>query len=427
MEFTKKILFINDLDDISCKKITHFSLDKALYLAYGMAHEKQTVYFLTTGKPFDENDIHYVNINDINIKFIKNMDLIIIVREGIIPSIIQGIPSFKEYLLKKDGNTKIMIKSDSVQWICDKSFTSYISESFGILSNVSSIVKWTLEHFDYICVQTTEFKNDARKLGIPENMIIMSNMAIPHMVANIDFDNLENPYDVQHSYCVQTKDKLGESKALLPLYYCDNSMGQFNTPKKIIIYMGRVKTDSGKLFFMMRDIMDKLGDEYELHIFPGSFIIPDIVNNTAINCSARNSNHLVMLREKIFSESKNIIIHYPCQHKDIYKYLHHAYCGIDFSEVRPSKSSISKAGHAKILEYCSAGLPVVCENNINNLFLINNAENGTILPYMASVDDYVNAIKLIGNKFVDRKKYRNITFSKENSIIRARQLLDSLQ
>lgn len=422
----RKILFINDIDDISNKKITHFSLDKALYLAYGMAHEKHNIYFLTTGTPFYDNNINYTNINDIDIQFINNMDFVIIVREAILPNIIQGIPSLKKYLSEKKGNAKIIIKSDSIQWMSSKSYINYISESFNICGDFPSIMKWTIEHFDYICVQTIEFKNDALKTGIPDNKLIISNMAVPNIVANIDFDDLENPYDTLHSYCVPTVDKLKDSRALLPLYYCNNDMTQFDTPKKIIVYMGRVKTDSGKIFFVMRDIMDKLIDGYELHIFPGSFIIPDIINNTSITCSARNSNHLNMLREKIFADSKNVIIHYPCQHKDIYKYLHHAYCGIDFSEMRPSKNSISKAGHAKILEYCSAGLPIVCENNINNLFLINNANNGIILPYNASVDEYVNAIKSIDMKFPHRNTYRHITYTNENSILRAKQFLDSL-
>jgi hypothetical protein len=170
----------------------------------------------------------------------------------------------------------------------------------------------------------------------------------------------------------------------------------------------------------MKDIMSKLED-YELHIFPGSFLLPNI-DGSNTRCSANNVNHLVKLRDFVFSDSKNIIIHYPFEHKDIHKYLYHAYCGIDFSDVRP-RNEKSKAGHAKILEYCSVGLPIVCEDNINNLYLVKNGKNAIILPYLSTADDYAKAIINIGSLNINKHYCREITLNNENSTLRANELL----
>ena len=425
-----KIFIINDLNDILQKRVTHFSLDKGLHLGYGLANNNCEVYFLTTAPSIEYNLIHFINIKDANLKFLNTMNLIIIVRETEIPNILEDYPVLTNIILDKNRKSKIMVKSDSVQWIIDKQFRKYIASKFNIGSHIKFTVKWINIHFDYICVQTNEFKKDALSYKIDPKKLIVLNMAIPHLKVN--YDQLENPYDTQHTYCVNNSASLSNGKALIPLYYNNNpdKINEFNKERKIIVYTGRIKTDGGKIFYIMRDIMEKINsinDDYELHIFPGSFIIPDYSEDIGnLKCSANNSNHLSLLREKIFENSKYIIIHSPYEHKDMYKYLHHAYCGIDFSDVRP-KNSNSKAGHAKILEYCSVGLPIVCENNINNLFLVNNGKNGIILPYLASVEDYVNAIKNIGHMNIDREFCRIITYNNENCIKRARDLLELIK
>ena len=213
----------------------------------------------------------------------------------------------------------------------------------------------------------------------------------------------------------------------IPLHYLKNpqELVVFNRPKKIIIYTGRIKVNGGRIFIDMREIMEILGDDYELHIFPGSFVIP--LEKSTVVCSAKNANHLVLLRDTIFKNSKNIIIHFPYEHDDKYKYLYHADCGIDFSDVRP-KPTKSLAGHAKILEYCEMGLPIVCEDNINNINLIRQGKNGIILPYLASNLEYANAIKrIINDEKIDREYCRNITVEKENWDCKAKELLDQIK
>ncbi len=423
-----KVYIVNDLNDILQKRVTHFSLDKGLYLGYGLVENGCQVYFLTLGESQINSNINFINIKEADINFLNDMDLIIIVRETEISNILENYGALKNIILNTNRKTKIMVKSDSVQWILDKNFRKYISSNFDTTYHTKKVVGWICKYFDYICVQTKEFRKDAVSLKIPSNKIIVTNMAISNK--HINYDDLCNPYDINHNYCVKTSSLLTNDKALLPLYYCKNpdKIKEFNREKKILVYTGRMKTDCGKILYFMKEIMDNISDEYELHIFPGSFTLPDYgENNGYLKCSAINSNHLVLLRDTIFENSKNVIIHYPYEHQDMYKYLNFAYCGIDFSDVRPKHDEKSKAGHAKLLEYCSVGLPVVCEDNINNLFLIRNGKNGIILPYMSSASDYIQAIYNIEKMNVDRLYCRKITFNNESCVKRACELLNMIK
>jgi len=267
-----RIFIINDLNDILKKRISHFSLDKGLFLGHGLAKNNCQVYFLTTGKTEFLNNINFINILEAHTEFLNTIDLIIIVREALIPELLENYTVFKQFLINHDKKTKIMVKSDSIQWILDKNFRKYVSKEFNTKAITSCVVKWACNIFDYICVQTIEFKNDALQRNIPENKLVVLNMAISDEIIN--YENLTNPYTTNHDYCVKNYKNLDNNKALIPLYYLNNpeKITEFNKNKKIIVYMGRIKTDSGKILFTMKDIMNKLGNDYELHIFPGSFV-----------------------------------------------------------------------------------------------------------------------------------------------------------
>ena len=170
--------------------------------------------------------------------------------------------------------------------------------------------------------------------------------------------------------------------------------------------------------------MDILGNAFELHIFPGSFLIP-VENGNSTSHSGKDVNSLNILRTTIFKESKNIIIHHPYEHGDKYKYIHFADCGIDFSDVRP-KPVKSQAGHAKVLEYCESGLPIVCEDNIHNMFIIKNGKNGLIVPYMASDKEYADAIVKIVTMPIDREYCRKITLQNENWDVKVVEILNQI-
>jgi len=421
-----KILVINDINDINKLQITHFSLDKGHYIAKSFSKIGHDVYFLTTNDNYEENGINYICIDNITDEFIQNINLILISREALFVQIITIVPAIKKIISidKNSRNIKFIVKSDSPLWYHGKETRQGIHKLFDIGASTKSIHKWIISHVDFICAQNNDFAKIAIDNHIPNSSIILSDMGIPNR--EIDYDKLQNPYDINHSYCVKKTSHMENGKAYWPCYYLDNpnKIQDFNKKKSIIVYTGRIKVNGGKIFFNMRNILDKLGNDYELHIFPGSFYIP--FGNETLNCSARNGIHLEILRDTIFKNSQNIIIHYPYEHEDKYRYLHFADCGIDFSDVRP-KNIKACAGHAKILEYCEVGLPIVCEENINNINLIKNGKNGIILPYLASDDEYADAIKkIIHDAKIDRSYCRKVTVENENWDNKAQELLKQI-
>lgn len=421
-----KFLVINDFNDINDASIRHFSLDKGHFLAKSIAKNGHNVYFMTIKNNYNKNGISYISIHNINNELLDSIDYVLIIREPLLINILQSIPAIKSKMAIPSQNrigSKFIIKSDAPLWISSKNFISGISEIFGIPKVRRLIHEWVCNHIDYICVQNENFMNMALKSQIPSRLLILSNMGITS--DEIDYQNLINPYFVNHEYCVNGASQLGIGKALLPLYYVKHpeELDQFNTMKIIIIYTGRVKTNGGNIFYNMKNIMYHLGEKYELHIFPGSFFIPDDGDN--VQHSGKNASSLVKLRDTVFNDSKNVIIHFPYEHEDKYRYLHFAHCGIDFSDVRPTNTT-SNAGHAKILEYCQVGIPVVCEENVQNLFLLRNGKNGMILPYLATDEEYADAIKKMTETPINRNQCRNITVQNENWDKRAQDMLKRL-
>ena len=386
------ILVLNEFNDINEINITHFSLDKGHFLAKSLAKLNHNVFFMTTKNDYVENDIKYIKINNITNDFIDSIDYVIITREPMFIPLIMTIPAIKNKIsLPKNLRLKpkFIVKSDWPMWFRKKAIVSSMLTLFGV-NGKKNTKKWICDHIDFICAQNNEMANIASKAKIPSSSIIISDMAISNQ--QIDLRKLINPYDINHLYCVINAYDLRDGKALWPYYYANNKnkQAETNNKKYIIVYTGRIKTDNGKIMLNMKNIMELLGNQFELHIFPGTFIDP-IQNKTH---SGKNTISLDLIRNTIFKDSKNIFIHYPYQHNDKYRYLCFADCGIDFSDTRPVCNRAC-AGHAKILEYCEMGLPVVCEENIQNLFLVKNGKNGIILPFMASDQEYADAIKKI--------------------------------
>lgn len=418
-------LIISDIIDIKTKKITHFSLDKGLNLGIGIKNNGYSVDYVVDSENYFEDGINYVNYKELDENKINSYTYIIIVREAIIHIVLEQFTELKKVFFNTNRNSKIIIKSDSTIWINNKDFRNYISKNKKINASQNSICKWINNNIDVICVQNKELYELALEQGVYKNKLLISNMAVSNKI--IDYDNLINPY-LEDNYCTN-KNNLFAGLALYPLYYEENpdKIEELkNIKRKKIIYIGRIKTDSGKIIYLIKDIIDKLGDEYELHIFPGSFCIYNHENNLIEKYSANNSNHLEILRNKIFSESKNVFIHSPFNHSDIAKYLWYADIGLDFSSSRPYNIK-STAGNAKLLEYCMLGLPVISESNVNNSWLVTNANNGILINNIGSSDDYVNCIKEIEKISIDRKKASKITIENENWDIRAKNMIDDLQ
>lgn len=420
-------LITNEINDINNVHITHYSQDKGHFLAKSFAKIGHKVYFLTATNNCEKDGLYYVSCDKINEEFLQKINYIFITREALFPIILEAFPALRNIIsINKNKRTlKIIIKNEYPLWFYDKEIRKYIHKTFQCGNSLKNMTKWVVNHIDYLCAQNEEYRNIAVQKGIPREIIPVSNMGVPNYY--FDYSTLVNPYDLNHSYCVNMACDLATGRALWPRYYVDNpdKRQEFNTEKYIIVYTGRIKVDHGKIFYNMRNIMNYLGEKYELHIFPGTFMMPSETGSTTH--SARNGNSLVLLRDTIFQDSQNIIIHYPYDHHDKYMYLNFAHCGIDFSEVRPN-NSISIAGHAKILEYCEIGLPVVCEENINNLYLVKNGKNGIVLPYLASDQEYADAIKnIIENKNIDREYCRKITIDNENWDLKAKELLSQIK
>ena len=419
-------LVLNDFNDINRANVLHFSLDKGHFVAKSLCNLGHKVYFMTDAYNYEKDGLIYISMEKITDTFVSKMDYIMIVREPLFLEIIEKLPAIQKMIsIEKTSRTKpkFIVKSDNPLWSNNKEFVNGMKKFFEI-NNRRDAKKWVIEHVDHICCQNQDYCDLAIYQGIPRSSLLISNMGIENK--RIDYNQLTNPYDINHSYCVADISMLEREKALLPLYYVEHpeKISEANTKKHIIVYTGRIKIDGGKILYNMVNIMKILGDQYELHIFPGSFYYPIPEGNTT-RYSGKNANHLKMLRDGIFASSKNIIIHYPYIHGQQYAYFHYASCGIDFSQCRP-KNVKSFNGHAKILEYCETGLPVVCEERINNLFLVENGKNAIVLPYMASDEAYAEAIKKIINMPIDREYCQKITLQNENWDVVIRKLLRQL-
>lgn len=420
-------LIINDLVDVKNKKITHYSLDKGLNLGFGFINNGCKVDYVVSTKSFVENNITYVNYKELTENKINLYNFVIIIREGIIEEIFNKFEELKKFFFNPDRKAKVIIKSDSCNWIFDKNFRKYINKELLINGSIPSVVKWINKNIDVICVQNNEFFELGFSNGINKNRMLISNMAIPNL--SIDYANLTNPYCADYSYC-KDKRTLNDGDSLLPLYYVNNpdKLSELKNKKRIkLFYMGRIKTDSGRIIYIMKDIIEGLSDDYELHIFPGSFLLYNLETHQIQKCSANNSNHLELLRDKVFPNNKNVFIHCPFDHKDIQKYLWYADIGIDFSSSRPNDIK-ANAGNAKLLEYCYMGLPVVTEKNVNNSYLVANCSNGIILDGIGSTQDYIQSILELTNKIkIDRKNASKITIQNENWNIRAKEFINELK
>lgn len=423
-------LIFSDLVNFAENVSYHYSLLKGFYVAQGMSKHIKTFY-VTSGNTSKYNDVDLINYKEIDDDFIDKINYILIGRESIFKDIIEKVPSFKNLLLKENRKQLIGIKSDSSVWI-----SSYNSISKK-LKNMK-MFDFILKYIDIVYVQNKIFKIREKHLYEKNgksilNKIFISPMGIPNLLPKkID----DNPYDINHSYCVSEFTKLKSGLALFPLCYTkknrnylqkkfQKNFDNFNKKKTIIVYIGRLKMDGGKILYLMRDIMLKLGDNYELHIFPGRFRLPDCPVDVF---SPKWPINLQIMRDSIFYRNNNVIIHFPFDGKNENKnaYYQYADIGIDFSQFRP-RDIISSPANAKLLEYCYYGLKVVAEKNINNSHLVEDGKNGILLENVASVNDYVNAIKKIKDINIDKEYTIKKTIEKNNWDIISLNILNNFK
>ena len=425
----KNILIIGELEDYHKAVKRHYSFTKGYGIATGFSKLAKT-YYLTLGNTQKINDLIFINNNEITDKFLEEIDFILFIREFNIMDVFNLNKSIENLYLTNQKRIKIGMKSDSINWIFTK---KYIIE-FPIKYNNVKWYDFVENFFDILCVQTEEMKRiDLKKIKSKlasrynsiEKKVFVSRMGVFH---NNPLNTVvENPYDINHSYCCDNFTKLKENKALHPLCYTNMNKKfspengkNYNTKKHILIYMGRIRTNEGKIAYMMRDIMNSLGEDFELHIFPGRFNIP---NSNVKIFSPKYPCNLQLLRDTVFYSCKNVIIHFPFDDKSKNKYLQHADIAIDFSSRRPL-NILCPPGNAKLLEYCYYGLKVVTEKNVNNSHLVINGKNGILLENIGTVNEYVDAIKKLLVFKYDKKYTINKTIESSGWNYIAKDLFD---
>lgn len=418
-----KILIINDLNDYNKQIKQHFSLTKGYYFGKSLSNiTNNDVFFLTTGDTYMDNNLIFINHNEITNDFMSDLNLLLLIRENNFIEIVDTYSVIKSWIFNdyRDKNQRLAIKSDSLAWVYSSSYLKNFRLKYDL-----NWVEFVAKYFDILFVQTKEFKDFSIRIirqrfgnnlaTILHKKIFISPMGIPNK-SPLNF-NLNSPYTINHDYCLDNYYKLKKGNALHPLCYTlknrahsNKDVNEYDKSKIILIYMGRIKVDNGKILYMMRDIMLQLGSDYELHIFPGRFILPYVNVNV---WSPKYMDNLQTLRDNIFGSCDNVIIHVPFDEETKTKWIQFADIGIDFSSSRPSNIK-SYAGHAKVLEYCYYGLKVVCERNINNSHLILKANNGILLNGLASVENYVDAIKTITQHNINVEEVSRKTIEDNN-------------
>jgi hypothetical protein len=410
------ILVISEIVDYIKTPPAHFSLSKGYYFSIGLSKiEDIQVYYYTTGQSEIINSINFINEIDITDEFLKRLNYLILIRETNLLDIMKlsFIKNIREY-----KNIKTYIKCDSIAWINNKVYKK-------AYENRHKFLNFILGFFDGICCQTEMLKEEGittlkkiHKINNINNLkkkIIISRMGVPNIIPQINM-NIENPYDINHSYC--NKNNVCYDKALEPCIINEN----YNKKKCILIYGGRIKTENGNILYFMKDIMKKLGDDYELHIFPGRFSIPNMEQSIF---SPKNKNHLLIMRNTVFNDSTNVIIHFPYDENNKLKYFKYADIALDFSPVRP-RNIKSPAGNAKMLDYCYYGLKIVGETNIGNSELGIEAKNSILIDNIGTVDEYVEAIKKIETMDIDRNYAINCIINNHNWDIIAKEFYDDI-
>ena len=418
-----KILVINDIADYHKQIKQHFSLTKGYYFSKGLSKiDNNQVYFLTTGPTTKEDNLTFINHEEITKDFLNDLNLLLLIRENNFIDIIDKYNDIKNWIFndKRTDNQKLAIKSDSLSWVYSAAYLKQFR-----LKYKQNWVEFVAKYFDILFVQTEEFKTFSiriikQRFGgnlalVLQKKIFISRMGVPNQLPLND--NLGNPYTINHDYCLDNYYKLKPNYALHPLCYTlknrahsNKKIEEYDKPKIKLIYMGRIKVDKGKILYLMRDIMLKLGSDYELHIFPGRFELPNIDVKV---WSPKYMDNLQTLRDYIFGSCDNVIIHVPFDNNTKTKWVQYADIGIDFASSRPENRR-SYAGHAKVLEYCYYGLKVVCERNICNSHLVANAKNGLLLAGIADVDTYVEAIKKVAEMKINQKQSSQITIDDSN-------------
>lgn len=382
------LLIISQLIDYLEGTLVHYSLSKGFNLGIGFSRLIKT-HYLTTGPSceynLDNRQINLVNVSDLTEDYLKGIDIILFAKEVEMFDILAQLDPLRNLVLSSNRKQKIVVKSDSLAWIDVR--RDKAEKKIGIKAK-----EYFNKYVDLAYVQTVELRNADCERFLKYDQRLWNKIFISPMGVNnvLPEDNRPNPY----------------------LQILPKTFEKTERKKIVIFYCGRLMVRSVPQ--LMKEIMSKLGDDFILHIFPGSFCLPpEIVGETEAKIKYSGKHHYNILCEKVFNDCKNILVHPPFGEKDKILYMSHADIAIDFSPSRPYNVKAAP-GNAKLLEYCYCGMKVVGEENINNSHLVVNGKNGILLPGIATADEYVVAIKELLTRDID-KKYAQLQTIKTNN------------
>lgn len=183
-----------------------------------------------------------------------------------------------------------------------------------------------------------------------------------------------------------------------------------------LVYMGRLRHTPSRFGFF-NQVMHKLGQEYVLHIFPGSFSV-NLIEPKRNPIEKEQLDYL----KTLFTE-KNIVVHAPAPWGKHWNFLHHANIGVD---VTPSlhRKGVG-GGNAKLLEYMAAGLPSISEIGVTNLDVMTKV-NGGIVVQANNVNSYIRGVQKMNGMQFNRAKISELTRSMNSFKTRALEIIEYL-
>jgi hypothetical protein len=352
------MLVIGELVDVAAAPKRHFSAVKGLHLGEALAAHGE-VDHLTTGASSWTGALSLRSLDEL--PPLHDYDLVVMMRETNLMELLVRVPGLHDLLVDKKRSTTVVARGDSFAWLGSRALGRRYRNEFE-----RSLVRDAPTMFDVVCAQTPELV-EWSLAALPRRLrhalrrrTLVSPMGVPAINHRVGRPNLPSP--------------AGQPVELL--------------------YMGRLKTDGGRSIAFLREVMRELGPGFVLHVYPGSFVLPD-----APRVVHRPSNpaSLERLRQQFNGPviaTDNVVVHEPFDlDRKVDVVTRHA-IGLDLSPARPFDRR-HRAANAKLLEYCWLGLAVVTETNAHNSALVLECGNGERLAGVPSAAEYADAVRRV--------------------------------
>lgn len=358
----------------------HYSIFKSYGTAVGFSDLGHESYLMSRKLSEEKNNVILKSYKDIDIDFVKNLDLVIFTVEGGVEKSIKASKGLSWLERKKLSGSKdklpmMIVKMGKHNWLKKTSWGE----------------KKAYNLFDYFFAQEEGFAKSMQRDFGTKNKIFYSQMGVH-------------------------KD-MPKKSVVSPFFRRKNNL----------IYMGRLRHFPSKMPFLI-NLMKKLGPNYHLNILPGSFSKPEDLLDK-LNDKGRNKFG-PQVKENFewlcdyFSVCKNITVLYPVEWGKHWDYLYHSDIGLDLAPGWGNKKSI--AGNAKLLEYMAAGLPTVTEPGVGNVHILKKSKGGLITSKNGDLDSYYKSVLKVSESKFNRLKISKTTIDNNNWEIRARDMLKDI-